>query len=183
MRSHRWNLDQFKVPYKPPSPLPSYSLKQLFSHSGPKEGTKEHKDPEEKAGFNYRTILGELLYCYVSCRLYIVYGFTMLFKLSSTPSDYHYSCLNNLARYLPITRDWGIRYKIIGPWLDLPYPKYHPIVWNKNIPKPKHDIDKGELMCFVESTYGNEPTTSRSTTGFILHFTGVQLCAGLKINQ
>ena len=58
MISHRWNEENSKVPAKPPSHLPSDSPKQLFSHSGPKEGNKEHKDFKEKAGFNYRTILG-----------------------------------------------------------------------------------------------------------------------------
>ena len=67
MRYHRWNLEKSKVPNKPPSPLSPYSLKQLFSHYGPKEGTKEQKELDEKAGFNYRTVLGEQNYCYVSC--------------------------------------------------------------------------------------------------------------------
>ena len=37
---HRWNGYNYKVPYKPPSPIPPNSLKHLFSHSGPKEDTK-----------------------------------------------------------------------------------------------------------------------------------------------
>ena len=36
MRYHCWNEENSKVPATPPSPLPPDSLKQSFSHSGPK---------------------------------------------------------------------------------------------------------------------------------------------------
>ena len=75
------------------------------------------------------------MYLYVTCITGIGYGVTILSKFSPTPSDYHYSCLNNLSRYLRITRDWDIRYKIRGPRLDFPYPRHHTTVWDKNIPK------------------------------------------------
>ena len=38
--------------------------------------------------------------------------------------------------------------------------------------KPKQDIDKGELMCFVGAAYGNEPAKRISTTGFDFTFSG-----------
>ena len=88
MRYHRWNEDNTNAPSKPTSPLPPKSPKQLFSHSWTKEGTKEHTDPEEKAGLNYRTVLGELMYFYVYCIPDIEYGVTIPSKLSSTLSDY-----------------------------------------------------------------------------------------------
>ena len=96
------------------------------------------------------------MYCYVSYRLDIVNGVTILSKFSSTTYGYHYICLNNLARYLRITRDWGIRYKRRGPRLDLPEPKCHSIVWDKNIHKPKQDIDKSDLIFPVDAAKGNE---------------------------
>ena len=77
MRSHRWNLENYKVPDKPPSHLPPDLVKQLFSHYGPKEGTREQQYIDEKAGFNYRTVLGELMYCFSSYRPDIGYGITI----------------------------------------------------------------------------------------------------------
>ena len=77
IKYHLWNEYKSKVPNKPPSPLSPYSLKQLFSHYGPKEGTKEQKELDEKAGFNYRTVLGELMYCFSSYRPDIGYGITI----------------------------------------------------------------------------------------------------------
>ena len=68
------------------------------------------------------------MYCYVYYRPNIVYGVTTLSKLSSTPSDYQYSCLKKLTIYLQVTRDGGIRYKRRGPQLDIPEPKLHLVV-------------------------------------------------------
>ena len=42
----------------------------------------------------------------------------------------------------------------------------------KKIPKPKKVIDKGELMCFVESAYLNGPTKKRSTNVSDFTFSG-----------
>ena len=39
-------------------------------------------------------------------------------------------------------------------------------------PKPKQDIDKGELMCFVVAVYGKGPAKIISTTGFDFTFSG-----------
>ena len=122
------------------------------------------------------------MYCYVSCIPYIGYGITIFSKLSPTPSDYHYSCLLKLARYICIIRDWGISYKRRGTLPDLPEPKLHLIVWEENIPEPKQGIDKGELMCFVENVYRNKHTNWISTTELALYSLEVQLFTGLKLN-
>ena len=122
------------------------------------------------------------MYFYVSCRPDIGYDATIPSKISFNTSNYHYNFPKNLARYLRITREWGIRYKRRGPQMDLPEPKCHLIVWDKNIPTPKQGFDKGELMCFVDASYVNETNKSKSNTGFILHFTMVQLFTGLKPN-
>ena len=47
LRYHLWNEEKYKVPDKPPYTLPPNFLKQLFSNSGTKVGTKENKDLRE----------------------------------------------------------------------------------------------------------------------------------------
>ena len=92
----------------PPSTL--RHIKQVYEQKGPAEGTAEHKDIESKAGFGYQTLLGEMMYAYVTCRPDIGYAITLLSKFGSCPSEYHYSCLKNVARYLRATKEWGIQY-------------------------------------------------------------------------
>jgi hypothetical protein len=41
----------------------------LMLSDGPIEGTREHSDLEKDVGFNYRQVLGELIYAYAICRL------------------------------------------------------------------------------------------------------------------
>ena len=64
----------------------------------------------------------------------------------------------------------GIGYKRRVPRLYLIEPKCYPIVWDKHIPKPKQDIDKGDLVCFLDDAYVNDPTKRRSTTVFDFTF-------------
>ena len=51
-----------------------------------------------------------MMYAYVTCRPDIGYAITLLSKFSSSPAEYHYACLKNIARYLRATKTWGIRY-------------------------------------------------------------------------
>jgi len=149
------------------------ALEQIFNQIGPKETTREHAELEKKAGFAYRTLLGELMYCYVSCRFDIGYAITLLSKFSTCPADYHYSCLKNVARYLRATKHWGIRYKRSelrrdlqkGDFTDLPRKE-------DNLPMFPVDTTKDKLICFVDAAYANDKTKRRSTTGFAFTYSG-----------
>ena len=47
------------------------------SGGGPREGTTEHTILEKKLGFSYHSVLGELMYLYVTCRPDIGYAVTI----------------------------------------------------------------------------------------------------------
>ena len=53
---------------KPSSPLPSDCFDQMYSEEGPLENTTAHLALEKKKGFNYGTLLGDLMYAYITCR-------------------------------------------------------------------------------------------------------------------
>ena len=53
---------------KPSSPFPSDCIDQMYSEEGPLENTTAHLALEKKKGFNYRTLLGELMYAYITCQ-------------------------------------------------------------------------------------------------------------------
>ena len=58
-----------KALYRPNrmTPMPSDCIEKIYSEMGYKEGTAEHKVLEEKAGFAYQTLLGEIMYAYMTC--------------------------------------------------------------------------------------------------------------------
>ena len=80
----------------------------MFTQIGPAEGSAEHHRLEDKYGFAYRTLLGELMYAYVVCRPDIGYAIITLSKFSTCPSDYHFAMLKKVVWYLRQTRKWGI---------------------------------------------------------------------------
>ena len=42
-------------------------IKKIYSEMGYKEGTAQHKVLEDKADFAYCTLLGEIMYVYITC--------------------------------------------------------------------------------------------------------------------
>ena len=93
---------------KPSSPLPSDCIDQMYLEEGPLENTTAHLALEKKKGFNYCTLLGELMYAYITCRPDIGYAVTTLSKLSSAPNEFHYKLLKGVAKYLCNIVEWGI---------------------------------------------------------------------------
>ena len=173
--SHGWTNEKNMLPVsKPISPLPTDTLHQIAKHTnGPKEGTAEHSALEAKAGFSYRTLLGEMMYAYVSCRPDIGYPITLMSKYASNPEAYHYSCLKNIAKYLRTTKHWGIRYKRAVPRDDLPSCN-DPEIFERDpkLPEYPEDIAQNKLIGFVDAAYGNDPKKRRSTTGYAFTYSG-----------
>jgi hypothetical protein len=180
MRSHGWETEANMKPHsKPTAPLSTKTLNQLQKHSnGPVEGTKEHEELQSKSGFSYRTLLGEMMFAYVSCRPDIGYAVTLMSKYGSNPTAYHYSCLKNIARYLRTTRNWGIRYYRSD--IDKSLEAGESIVGLKRdelLPDYPEDIKQGKLICFVDAAYGNDPKRRRSTTGYAFTYAGGAITA------
>ena len=94
----------------PIAPLPEDSVTKMYAEvigescGGPREGTSEHAILEKKFGFSYRSVLGELMYAYVTCQPDIGYAVTILSKFSSSPKQYHYACLRGVVHYLSCTK-------------------------------------------------------------------------------
>ena len=171
MRSHGWETEKQSIASNV-SPMSKDALEHIFKSEGPKEGTEEHIKMENQAGFGYRTLLGELMFCYISCRCDVGYAITLLSKFSTCPSKYHYHCLKGVARYLRATADWGIRYKRNGKRDDLEPGTFESIQMEKDIPDYPEDITKNKLICFVDAAYGNDYKKRRSTTGFAFTYSG-----------
>jgi hypothetical protein len=174
MTSHGWTKDKAMQPLsKPIAPLNTETLHQIGKHNnGPKEGTAEHQALEERQGFSYRTLLGEMMFAYVSCRPDIGYAITLMSKYGSNPDEYHYKSLKNIARYLRTTKHWGIRFKRPVPHPELKEGEAETIYQPKDLPSYPEDIAQGKLICFVDAAYGNDPKKRRSTTGYAFTYAG-----------
>ena len=153
-------------------PLSPDSITQLYKQPGPDEGTPEHAKLSAQFGFSFRTLLGELLYAYVTCRPDIGYAVTTLSKFSTKPSDYHYVQLRKVAKYLRQTINWGIIYHKPNPDLDLPPspPTIGPATEDlPDFPTPDYPA---QLLCFVDAAHANDLRNRRSTTGYAFTLCG-----------
>lgn len=75
------------------------SIEKMYQESGPKESKTHHEAIESKCGFSYPTLLGEIMYAYMSCWRDIGYTVTTLSKFSVTPTEYHYGLLKKVALF------------------------------------------------------------------------------------
>ena len=91
----------------PLAPLPHDCIKQMYKTVGLPEGSIEHRVLEKSIGYSYRTLLGECMYAYITCRPDIGYAVTTLSKFSCAPLAYHYRLLKGVAKYLRSTIHWG----------------------------------------------------------------------------
>ena len=172
LATHMWSAEPASEPTKPISPLPGDAITQMYSHTGPPEGTPEYAALARKHGFSYRTLLGELLYAYVTCRPDIGYAVVTLSKFSTCPHDVHYALLKKVAKYLRSEINWAIIYK--KPKTDPSLPKStHPRLSADpefpDFPLPKSLTD---LVCFVDAAHANELKKRRSTTGYTFMLAG-----------
>ena len=128
-------------------------------------------------GFAYRTVLVELMFAYVCCRLDIAYAVTTLSKFSTSPTRLHYTYLKGVVGYLSRTKHYGIRYH--RSCLPSEYFSNLPSGDFSDRPPPLPDffkdfptINNHEVTCFVDAAYANDPRKRRSTTGFALMLAG-----------
>ena len=65
---------------------------------------------EKEMNFNYRQLLGELIYAYTICRLDIAPSLILLSQHGKAPTKTHYEALKHVLLYLYATQGDGITY-------------------------------------------------------------------------
>ena len=155
LRAHAWSTPKSKQT-KNPSPLPDSCLNTIFQECGPDEGTTDAYKLEVAQGFGYRTLLGEMMYAYVTCRPDIGYAITTMSKFSTKPSQRHYELLKGIATYLRETRHWGIKFKRSAIRDNLlPATLISDVILDENLPPFPVDINQPQLIAFVDAAYAN----------------------------
>jgi len=137
----------------------------LYAHQGPPENTAEHAALVSKYGFAYRTLLGELLYAYVTCRPDIGYATITLSKFSTCPHDHHFAMLKKVAKYLRATKDWGIIYRRSQTDTSLPPSNFIRSTMDAELPGFS-TVNTQEPVAFLDAAHANDLRNSRSTTGY-----------------
>jgi len=125
-----------------------------------------------KHGFGYRTLLGELLYAYVTCRPDIGYSTVTLSKFSLTPHDVHYGMLKKIAKYLRQTKHWGIIYRKPNKDSSLPPCPHNRLPHPDDLPPFPTASVSFEPIGFVDAAHANDLRNRRSTSGYAFLLAG-----------
>ena len=169
LAAHNWSTPQAtesKIGSKPFEPFPESDLTAVYTTSGFAEHTPEHASLAKEMGFSYRTLLGELLYAYITARPDIGYAIALLAKFSTAPAKIHYQRLKGVAKYLRNTIDWGILYWRPAPNLSLPAVPVTLAECDAQLPVFPPSSSPFQLRGFVDASHANDLRNRRSTTGY-----------------
>lgn len=175
LRTHGWETPAArddKDPNKPQSPIPMDALNNMYSSTGHAETTPAHQALVRKFGFSYRTLLGELLYAYITCRPDIGYSVVTLSKFAASPSELHFSLLKKVAKYLRRTKHWGIHFHRKTPDSTLPQCPFDSLAADISLPSFPPLEHGMHLTCFLDAAHANDLRKRRSTTGFAFLLAG-----------
>jgi hypothetical protein len=173
--AHHWETPtaQESIPGSRPSePLKPSDIHALYNTVGPAESTPEHAKLESDMGFSYRSLLGELLFAYVTTRPDIGYAVTTLAKFAIKPSTLHYHRLKDVAKYLRNTIDWGIIYWRSAPNAAFPAVPLEVLLPDPALPTFPSVASHLQLVGYVDAAHGNDLRQRRSTTGYCFMLSG-----------
>eukprot|EP00980_Cylindrotheca_fusiformis_P025376 scaffold13535_cov117-Cylindrotheca_fusiformis.AAC.2 len=172
LRSHGWETASPNESESGAIPIPADSLTQLYSVTGPLEGSSEHDALTTKSGFSYRTLLGELMFAYITCRLDIGFSVITLSKFSKIPAEFHFTTLKKVVKYLRRTKQWGIHFHRSTSDSSLPSCPFD-VLPTDDVTVNFPALEPGpSLTCFLDAAHGNDLRNRRSTTGFAFLLAG-----------
>ena len=170
---------------KPIEPLAASTTQQMFDDyaTAPRAGSAEYCDLETAAGFSYRSVLGALIYAYVVARPDIGYAVTTLARFSDHPAKVHYDALRRVARYLRMTKNWGLLYWRNTLLSSLPPGDFNPLASDLSLPEFPQPQSSTELAGYVDAAHATDLVTRRSITGLVFMFCGGPLAYKSKIQS
>ena len=108
-----WDTDD-KQPSVNMVPLWPDRQEMLMNLEGPPDTSPEAKALEHECGFPYKSMLGELIYPFVLCRVDIGFATGFLARFSKALHVEHFHALKNM-KYLHRTCELGIVYRRSRP--------------------------------------------------------------------
>ena len=175
LTTHGWDKGRDELPPDKDFKAVPFSpdvVPSLYKEIGPVEHTPDHAELEKKQGFSFRSLLGELMYAYVTARPDIGYHVVTLSKFAGSPAAVHYTTLKNVARYLRRTHFWGIVYRRDTPDPQLQDPTYPLVDGPPDLPEFPAATTRFQLVGLVDAAHANDLRKRRSTTGYAFLFGG-----------
>jgi hypothetical protein len=120
---------------------------------------------EDGAGVSYQSILGCVIYVYVVARIDIGFAVSLLARFSDHPVKIHFDCLRRLARYLRMTKSWGLIYWRPEPIDILPIGDFIVLLPDPALPDFPQPQSPTSHAGNVDAEHATDLSTRRSITG------------------
>jgi hypothetical protein len=161
-KHHGW-LDQAQGT-SPITPLPAEATYiTTLEQATPPQTETEKADLRTKMGWNYRQVIGELIYPAIKCRPDILFHVTKLSQFMDNPSEIHYHALLQICKYISSTIYEGIYYWRHNPRED------HPDNYTLTVLPANHP---DQLYGYVDADWASDTKHRKSVTGIALMFAG-----------
>jgi hypothetical protein len=116
-KAHGWN----DIPTKSLETISPSKVHELQSTKGPDINSDEGKTLKRKNGFDYRSVIGEIVYAYILCRPDYGFAVSLLSRFNTCPAQCHYDAAKRCLKSLIRNNSDGIWYWHQKPRLaDLP---------------------------------------------------------------
>ena len=170
---------------RPIEPIAASTIQQMFADydTAPLADSAEHLALESSSGFSYRSVLGALIYAYVVARPDIGYAVTTLARFSDRPAKIHYDALRRVARYLRMTKTWGLYYWRPKCLMSLPIGTFQPLDADPSLPTFPTPTHPTVLAGYVDAAHATDLVTRRSITGLVFMFCGGPIAYKSKIQS
>ena len=169
VKSHEDLLKQ--VPSHPvPFPADSAYIKTLETATPP-DTIPGKLLLKEEMGFNYRQIIGEIIYPMMKCRPEIAPHGIKLSQYMENPAREHYQAIRDLLSYLSKTIDDGIYYWRKKPRMDLPVGAL-PDTHHDNYLMPDNTPNDDALYAYTDSDWATDSVHRKSITGIVVMYAG-----------
>ena len=173
LEEHSWLLKDLPISNRP---IPMNSDKAysriLESAKGP-ESLSEQRKLQLDMGFNYRQVVGELIYLMVTCRPDISFPLIKLSQYNTNPAKEHYEGLKHLLKFVEATKSEGLYYWRQKPRDDLPKLPLPTTTQNNYTNDSMEYVDHPtNLHGAVDSDWGGDTTHRKSVTGIIIRIAG-----------
>ena len=170
IKSHDW-LIKGPIPTNPvPFPADNAYIKRIEEATVP-DSVHAKQKLKEAMGFNYRQLIGEIIFPMMKCRPEISPHAIKLSQYMENPAAEHYQAVRDLVAYLAATIEEGIYYWRKHPVMELPIgpmPRTHA----DNYLMPDNTPDDANLYGYVDSDWGADTNHRKSISGIVILYAG-----------
>lgn len=171
LKNHGWLTTEHTPNTPTPLPQDTKYITAIENATIPKTES-ERQALKDKMGFNYRQVIGELIYPMMKCRPDISFHTTKLSQYMENPAEIHYQALRHICSYLAATIYEGIYYWRDIPRMDLPEAP-NPKTFHDNYTVTIAPTDHRDfLFGYVDADWASDTTHRKSVTGIALMYAG-----------